>query len=99
MVDDKTLSKQEIVELKARAHHLNPVVMVGQKGLTEAVIQETDTVLRAHELIKVRVLGDDRAERVLIGEELCSAVNAQLIQHIGKLLVLYREHADDEQEQ
>ncbi|ULJ59608.1 ribosome assembly RNA-binding protein YhbY [Wielerella bovis] len=99
MVDDKTLSKQEIVELKARAHHLNPVVMVGQKGLTEAVIQEADTALRAHELIKVRVLGDDRAERVLIGEELCSAVNAQLIQHIGKLLVLYREHADDEQEQ
>ncbi|MCG7657436.1 ribosome assembly RNA-binding protein YhbY [Wielerella bovis] len=97
MVDDKTLSKQEIVELKARAHHLNPVVMVGQKGLTEAVIQETDTALRAHELIKVRVLGDDRAERVLIGEELCSAVNAQLIQHIGKLLVLYRERTDDEQ--
>ena len=90
------LSKQEILALRARAHHLNPVVMVGQHGLTEAVIRETETALRAHELIKVRVLGDERDERLLIGEELCAATGAQLVQHIGKLLVLYRERADDE---
>ena len=90
------LSKQEILALRARAHHLNPVVMVGQHGLTEAVIRETETALRAHELIKVRVLGDERDERLLIGEELCAATRAQLVQHIGKLLVLYRERADDE---
>ena len=90
------LSKQEILALRARAHHLNPVVMVGQRGLTEAVIRETETALRAHELIKVRVLGDERDERLLIGDELCAATGAQLVQHIGKLLVLYRERSDDE---
>ena len=90
------LSKQEILALRARAHHLNPVVMVGQHGLTEAVIRETETALRAHELIKVRVLGDERNERLLIGEELCAATGAQLVQHIGKLLVLYRERSDNE---
>ena len=90
------LSKQEILALRARAHHLNPVVMVGQHGLTEAVIRETETALRAHELIKVRVLGDERDERLLIGDELCAATGAPLVQHIGKLLVLYRERPDDE---
>ena len=98
MVDKKSLNKQDIVELKARAHHLNPVVMVGQKGLTESVIAETDTALRAHELIKIRVLGDDRAEREEIGNALCAATDAQLVQHIGKLLVLYRERTEDETE-
>ncbi|SUA35616.1 putative RNA-binding protein [Neisseria zoodegmatis] len=85
------LTTREILELKARAHHLNPVVMIGQHGLTDSVIKETDAALAAHELIKVRVLGDDRAERIEICEALCQAVNAQLVQHIGKLLVLWRK--------
>ncbi len=97
MSDNKTLTKQQIVELKARAHHLNPVVMVGQKGLTEAVVAETITALQAHELIKVRVLGDDREERIAICQALCEATEAQLVQHIGKLLVLYHERRDEEQ--
>ena len=96
MEKQASLNKQEILALRARAHHLNPVVMVGQHGLTEAVIRETETALRAHELIKVRVLGDERDERLLIGEELCAATGAQLVQHIGKLLGLYRERPDDE---
>ena len=96
MEKQASLNKQEILALRARAHHLNPVVMVGQHGLTEAVIRETETALRAHELIKVRVLGDERDERLLIGDELCAATGAQLVQHIGKLLVLYRERSDDE---
>ena len=96
MEKQASLNKQEILALRARAHHLNPVVMVGQHGLTEAVTRETETALRAHELIKVRVLGDERDERLLIGEELCAATGAQLVQHIGKLLVLYRERPDDE---
>ena len=95
MEKQPVLSKQEILALRARAHHLSPVVM-GQHGLTEAVIRETETALRAHELIKVRVLGDERDERLLIGEALCAATGAQLVQHIGKLLVLYRERSDDE---
>ncbi|WP_107688682.1 ribosome assembly RNA-binding protein YhbY [Neisseria wadsworthii] len=89
------LTPREIAELKARAHSLNPVVMIGQHGLTESVIKETDAALKAHELIKVRVLGDDRQERIAICEALCSAVDAQLVQHIGKLLVLWRENMED----
>lgn len=94
-MNKQMLSKQQITALKAQAHHLHPVVMVGQKGLTDAVIRETDTALRAHELIKVRVFSDEREERVAICDELCMAVGAQLVQHIGKLLVLYRENTED----
>ena len=56
----ETLSTKEILALRAQAHNLNPVVMIGQHGLTESVIKETDAALNAHELIKVRILGDDR---------------------------------------
>lgn len=93
MTDDK-LNTKEILALKARAHHLNPVVMIGQHGLTPSVIKETDAALTAHELIKVRVLGDDRQERVAICNALCEAVDAQLVQHIGKLLVLWRKNLE-----
>lgn len=93
MTDDK-LSTKEILELKARAHHLNPVVMIGQHGLTESVIKETNAALTSHELIKVRVLGDDRQERLEICNALCEAVDAQLVQHIGKLLVLWRKNLE-----
>lgn len=89
------LSTKQILELKARAHHLNPVVMIGQNGLTEAVIKETDSALTAHELIKVRVAGDDRDERMAICEALCEEVDAQLVQHIGKLLVLWRKNIEE----
>ncbi|WP_036494146.1 ribosome assembly RNA-binding protein YhbY [Neisseria weaveri] len=88
------LSTKQILELKAQAHHLNPVVMIGQHGLTDSVIRETDSALTAHELIKVRVLGDDREERIEICNALCEAVDAQLVQHIGKLLVLYRKNLE-----
>ncbi|EGV36400.1 ribosome assembly RNA-binding protein YhbY [Neisseria weaveri] len=88
------LSTKQILELKAQAHHLNPVVMIGQHGLTDSVIKETDSALTAHELIKVRVLGDDREERIEICNALCEAVDAQLVQHIGKLLVLYRKNLE-----
>ncbi len=88
------LNTKDILALKARAHHLSPVVMIGQHGLTESVVKETDNALSAHELIKVRILGDERDERVAIAEALCEAVDAQLVQHIGKLLVLWRKHPD-----
>ena len=90
----RKMNTKEILELKARAHHLNPVVLVGQQGLTDSVIRETDAALTAHELIKVRVFGDDRAERIEICNALCEAVDAQLVQHIGKLLVLWRKNIE-----
>ena len=93
----KAPDSKQILALKARAHHLNPVVMIGQHGLTDSVIKETDAALSAHELIKVRVAGDDRAERVAVAEALCAATGAFLVQHIGKLLVLWREKQNEEE--
>lgn len=75
---------------RAEAHHLDPVVMIGNDGLTPAVKKETEAALNAHGLIKVRVLGDDREQREAIYQELCDTLNAAPIQHIGKLLVLWR---------
>src|SRR5215217_2968647 len=75
---------------RAEAHHLDPVVMIGNDGLTAAVKKETDAALSAHGLIKVRVLGDDREQREAIYQQLCDELGAAPIQHIGKLLVLWR---------
>lgn len=75
---------------RADAHHLDPVVMIGGDGLTPAVVKETDAALNAHGLIKIRVLGDDRAAREAIYQQLADQLHAAPIQHIGKLLVLWR---------
>ena len=75
---------------RAEAHHLDPVVMIGNDGLTPAVIKETDAALNAHGLIKVRVLGDDREQRDAMYQQLADQLGAAPIQHIGKLLVLWR---------
>jgi len=75
---------------RAEAHHLDPVVMVGSDGLTAAVLKETDAALNAHGLIKIRVLGDDRSAREDMFQQLADQLNAAPIQHIGKLLVLWR---------
>ena len=75
---------------RADAHHLDPVVMVGSDGLTPAVTKETDAALKAHGLIKVRVFSDERETRESVLTTLCEQLNAAPIQHIGKLLVLWR---------
>ena len=75
---------------RAEAHHLSAVVMIGSDGLTAAVKKETDAALNAHGLIKVRVQSDDRASREVIFHTLADELNAAPIQHIGKLLVLWR---------
>src|SRR5207244_4832017 len=77
-------------ELRAKAHHLHPVVSVGQHGLTSAVMREIDVNLLAHELIKVRVFSESREERDAMLERICAALGAAAVQHIGKLLVLWR---------
>lgn len=77
-------------EHRAEAHHLDPVVMVGGDGLTAAVKKEADAALNAHGLIKVRVFSDDRAAREVMFMTLADELNAAPIQHIGKLLVLWR---------
>lgn len=77
-------------EHRAAAHHLDPVVLIGGDGLTSAVLKETDAALKAHGLIKVRVFSDDRDERTALFDRLADELNAAPIQHIGKLLVLWR---------
>ena len=79
---------------RAEAHHLDPVVMIGNDGLTPAVVKETDAALKAHGLIKVRVLGDDRAAARAMYQQLADELSAAPIQHIGKLLVLWRPKPD-----
>ncbi|MBL8324522.1 MAG: YhbY family RNA-binding protein [Rubrivivax sp.] len=84
------LSATERREHRAAAHHLDPVVMVGAEGLTEAVVQAVDAALKAHGLVKVRVLSDDREAREMMFATLTGKLAAAPVQHIGKLLVLWR---------
>jgi RNA-binding protein len=81
---------------RAAAHHLDPVVMIGNDGLSAAVTKETEQALDAHGLIKIRVLGDDRNQRELMFQTLADQLNAAPIQHIGKLLVLWRPQPEKE---
>ena len=78
-------------ELKAQAHALDPVVLIGGAGLSPAVLAEIDRGLKSQELIKVRVNAADRLEREAILEEICRRTGAQSVQHIGKILILFRE--------
>jgi putative YhbY family RNA-binding protein len=84
------LSTAQRKEKRAEAHHLDPVVMIGGDGLTPPVLKEVDVALNAHGLIKVRVFSDERATREEIFGRLTDELNAAPIQHIGKLLVLWR---------
>ena len=80
--------------LKARAHHLDPVVLMGDAGLTPAVVREIDLALTKHELIKVRMTGDDRDARAAAYQSICTDLDCTPVQQIGKLLVLYRVSPD-----
>jgi RNA-binding protein len=84
------LSPEELRSLKARAHALQPAVLVGRSGMTPAVQAEMERSLSAHELIKVRVLDNDRAARDDVMKLICEQLSAAPIQHIGKILVVYR---------
>jgi len=84
------LTPAERKEHRSSAHHLDPVVMIGGEGLTPAVSKEIDHALNAHGLIKVRVFSDDRTAREGMLQTLADTLGAAPIQHIGKLLVLWR---------
>lgn len=80
--------------LKAQAHHLKPVVLLGAKGLTEAVIAETNVALLAHELIKVKINGAEKEDRILMANELCEHLSADLVQLIGNTAIIYRKNEE-----
>ena len=84
------LTARERAHLKARAHALEPVTMVGHAGVTAEIAAEVDRTLTAHELIKVRVGSADRDERKALGDTLAAATGATVVQRVGKVLVLWR---------
>ncbi len=84
------LTPSQRKDRRALAHHLDPVAMIGGDGLTPSVVREIDFALNAHGLIKVRVFSDDRAAREAMFAQLAEQLSAAPIQHIGKLLVLWR---------
>lgn len=87
------VSPAERADLRSQAHALKPVVLIGAEGLTDAVLAEIKVHLAAHQLIKIRVFGDEREERVAIYEEICDRLDAAPVQHIGKLLVIWKPEA------
>ena len=90
-----TLTARERAHLKARAHALEPSVLVGHGGLTDGVVAEIDRALAARELIKVRVLDADRDEREQICEAICERTGAAEVQRVGKVIVLWRPKPDE----
>jgi RNA-binding protein len=85
-----TLANQQIRTLRSRAHHLKPVVRVGDKGITDNLLVELNRALEDHELIKVNIAGAEREERRALTAALCQASGAELVQMIGRISVLYR---------
>jgi putative YhbY family RNA-binding protein len=86
----RTLTPVERRTLRAKAHALHPFVIVGHQGLTAAVLHEIDVNLDAHELIKIRVLGDERDEREALLARICAELDAAPVQHLGKILTIWR---------
>lgn len=89
------LTSRERAHLKARAHALEPLVQIGHAGVTGEVIAEVDRSLTAHELIKVRIGGDDREARVALGAELADATDAAVVHRVGKIIILWRPRPQD----
>ncbi|MDP3704362.1 MAG: ribosome assembly RNA-binding protein YhbY [Legionellaceae bacterium] len=80
--------------LKAKAHHLSPVVMLGAKGLTPAVIEEANIALQTHELIKIKINGAEKASRLDIATQICQSLQAELVQLIGNIAIVYRKNKE-----
>lgn len=84
------MNTEQLKQMKTKAHELKPVIMIGQAGLTEAVLKEVELALDTHELIKIKIRAE-RAERKQIQQKICTKTNAELIQSIGQVLVVYRK--------
>ncbi|MCX7090824.1 MAG: ribosome assembly RNA-binding protein YhbY [Legionellales bacterium] len=80
--------------MKAQAHHLRPVILMGNKGLTEHLVAATDEALSAHELIKIKLMGEQKADRLEIAQELCAATHAEIIQIVGRIATIYRKNPE-----
>ena len=90
-----SLTPRERAHLKARAHPLEPLVHVGQGGLTAGVVHEIERALTAHGLIKVRAGGEDRVARAELLDAICTRPDATPVQHVGKVFVLWRPQPEE----
>ena len=90
------LTGKERRALRARAHHLDPVVSVGAAGLSEAVLAELSIALDEHELVKLRIAADDREQRKELIASMCKRARAELVQRIGHTAVIYRKRPEAE---
>lgn len=84
------LTERQKQHLRKLGHSLKPIVRTGNAGLTETVLSEVDTALRDHELIKVKLIAEDRAQRRRFTERLCADTHARLVQAVGQIALLYR---------
>jgi RNA-binding protein len=90
-----SLTPRERSQLKARAHALEPLVQLGHSGLSDGIVAEVDRALTAHELVKVRIGGDDRDARWELGDVIAGRTDAAIVQRVGKILVLWRPRPDE----
>lgn len=88
------LTKKQVRQLKSMVHHLNPVVIIGQNGLTDAVFNELEITLNTHELIKVRLNAGDREERQQMIDAICQHCRAELVSTIGHVAAFFRRNPD-----
>ncbi len=93
-MQSNTLKTQQKKSLRGIAHHLDPIVAISERGLSEGIVEETERALKDHELIKIRVFGSDRASRDDITATLASQTSAVVLQKIGKVAVLYRANPE-----
>ena len=89
-----SISKNQIKFLRSKCHDLKPVVMLGQKGLSDAVLNELEIALDHHELVKIKLSMDDRDTRKQLTEEICQRCKAEVVQSIGKTVSIYRANPD-----
>ncbi len=89
------LSGKQKRALRARAHHLKPVVSIGAAGVSDALLAELAIALDEHELVKLRIAADDRKRRQHMIDTLCQRANAEIVQRIGHMAVLYRKRPED----
>jgi len=86
-----SINSKQRKALKTKAHHLKPVIRIGQHGVSEGVVAETHIALDTHELIKVQIQQGERAERHAAIETLCQQTEAELVHSIGKIFIIYRQ--------
>ena len=98
-MNELILTSAQRQALKARAHDLRPVVLLGAAGLTEMVLREIDRALVSHELIKIKVPLNDRGERAQVATEAAEKLSAAIVQSIGKIIVLFRPQPESEEKQ